>query len=684
MLKKLLAFFLVLTLAVTLAPSGAAGWPAAGQTEPFARLEAEREARLAAMAAPFSPAPERSSAAAPAADSSTMGYIVRFRPGMPEAGIERLLGPYDYKMIGPSSLKIFSFHSGQSLAQLESAFAGSVEYIVPDGKSKIQAAPSDTYFGKQWALRTTNVTGAWNISKGSADVLVAVIDSGIKRSHEDFAGRDVKQGWDYLENKAVARDSCGHGTNVTGLIAAATDNARGIAGVCWNVAVLPMLVVDEDGYADTSDICAAVIDAADLDADVINISIGSGDFSQAESDAAAYAIAKGCVVVASAGNDGNDGYNYPASYPGVISAAAVDDASQVADFSNCNDAVDVAAPGVEVLTTADRSIDHQDYIYADGTSFSAPIVAGVAALAKACNPNVNAYMFLDLIKNTSLDRGEQGYDNYYGYGLIDAGKLLERLLTFKTSNGYTYAVSGSSAKILGYAGTDAALNVMGRLGGYPVVSIGEYAFAGNDKMQSLTLPNSLTVIGQRAFYMCRELKTATLGSGLSGLNENVFDACGKLASVAVDAGNPSLSSANGMLYNRDKTRLILCPEGRTGTVAIPAGVTLIGDYAFEDCGLLADVLFPQSLKEIGEGAFLGCGELMAFDIPDSVVKIGWDAFEGTGWYNGRSSPSLVYAGKVAYAYKGVMPYGTRVVLRAGTRGVAAAAFYGCSSLESIT
>lgn len=684
MLKKLLAMLLTIAFVAALVPADTANAYPADASNPFAGLDTGREARLAAMTAPASSEAARSESIAPARDASLPGYIIKFRPGVPFSDIRRLLVPYGCEILAPSARRIFAFRSALPLAALEDRFSGTYEYLERDSRSKIQAGPGDTYFGEQWALRTTNVLGAWNTSKGSDEVLVAVLDSGIKRNHEDFIGCDIEEGWDYLKETTVQRDSCGHGTNVTGLIAAATDNGKGIAGICWNVAVLPMLIVDEDGYADTSDICRALYDAADAGADVINMSIGSEDETQAESEAVAYAVAKGCIVVASAGNDGDGRYNYPASYPGVISAAAVDDASETADFSNYNDAVDVAAPGVEVLTTADTRYDSANYVYADGTSFSSPIVAGIAALAKSCNANVNAYLFLDLIKNTSSDRGAPGFDGHYGYGLINAGKLLERLLTYKISGDYTYTVSGSAARIIGYAGEETALSVPAKLGGYAVTAIGEYAFAGNGKVQTLTMPASLASVGQRAFYQCGDLKTAALGSGLNDFNENVFDGCAKLTSVSVDSVNASFSSSGGMLFNRSKTRLILCPEGRTGIVTIPSSVAVIGDYAFENCDELADVVFPPALKEIGTGAFLQCGELMEFDgLPPSVVKIGYDAFEGTGWFSYLDN-GLVYAGKVAYAYKGNMPNDTRVVLRAGTTGIAAAAFYGCGGLTGVT
>ena len=178
------------------------------------------------------------------------------------------------------------------------------------------------------------------MSKGSASVYVAVIDSGVNREHPDLISTDIRRGWDYILRDYSYFDSTGHGTNVTGIIGAGTNNNRWIAGVNWDVAILPLRVVGASGTAYKSNVIKAVFDPADLGANIINISLGSEEYSQAEEEAISYAVSKNCIIVASAGNDGNGKYSYPASYDGVVSVASIDRDLKASDFSQYNDRVD--------------------------------------------------------------------------------------------------------------------------------------------------------------------------------------------------------------------------------------------------------------------------------------------------------------------------------------------------------
>ncbi|WP_341546168.1 S8 family serine peptidase [Desulfitobacterium sp. THU1] len=265
---------------------------------------------------------------------------------------------------------------------------------------------------------------AWDISRGSDSVYVAVIDSGIYRNHPDFAGANIRSGWDFIFDDYCDWDSTGHGTNVTGVIGAQTNNAKGVAGVNWNVAILPMRVIWSDGTGSTSDVIQAIYLAANLGCDVINLSLGGNEFSSAENSAIAYAIAKGSIVVASAGNSGTSDYSYPASYNGVLSVGSIDSNLSRSSFSQYNDKVDLTAPGSGILTTADWIYDGDDYVYVDAISFSAPYVSGVAALASAIKPSITAAEFSEALKEASTDLGAPGFDFHYGYGLLNAEKTL--------------------------------------------------------------------------------------------------------------------------------------------------------------------------------------------------------------------------------------------------------------------
>ena len=187
---------------------------------------------------------------------------------------------------------------------------------------------NDSYFDSQWALAAINASDAWSYSTGNPatngeTIYVAVIDSGIDRYHPDLDEADIRAGWDYLLDGDVTWDSTGHGTSVSGIIAAETNNGIGIAGMCWNIAIIPLLIADTYGEGSLSDMAEAIYDAANSGVKVVNISMGSSIDSQVLEDAVQYASEQGCIIVASAGNDGNSTLSYPASYEEVISVGSL-------------------------------------------------------------------------------------------------------------------------------------------------------------------------------------------------------------------------------------------------------------------------------------------------------------------------------------------------------------------------
>lgn len=367
-------------------------------------------------------------------ESSVDSYIVKFKDEISMADIFEIVKLYDFDIIGKSENHLFILEI-EDLQVFQIQSANLIEFIEKDEINYISTLPSDPLYSKQWALPATKIPEAWNISKGSDSVYVAVIDSGINRQHPDLINADIRNGWDYIFDDFCDWDSTGHGTNVTGIIGAETNNNIGIAGVNWNLAIIPLRVISTDRKGYVSDTIKAIYDAADLGSHVINLSLGNTQYSYAESLAVSYATSKGSIVVASAGNDGNNQYIYPASYEGVISVGAINSDYELSSFSQYNDMVDVVAPGEQILTTADRNYEKfaSDYTYVSGTSLSAPYVSGIAALASAIDPGITSDEFMDLIKVSSQDLGEKGLDSYYGYGLVNASKILHILSTVRTA-----------------------------------------------------------------------------------------------------------------------------------------------------------------------------------------------------------------------------------------------------------
>ena len=280
--------------------------------------------------------------------------------------------------------------------------------LLPAGGAQAAHAPNDPYYSKQWGLKRIDAAAAWHRSEGK-DVIVAVLDTGVS-PHEDLPTRMT--GWDAINNRSGANDVDIHGTHVAGIIAAARNNGRGIAGVAPKAKVLPVRVC-EPNHCPAA--WAGLIWAADHGAQVINMSLGPEMMAGAVLGAAdpfeVYAAARGAVVVASAGNEGEPVCGHPGLT--TICVGALDKVGGLAGFSNYGAAIDVVAPGVDIVSTIPWG-----YGSLSGTSMAAPFVSGVAALLIEMGAtNVQA---ASIIMATAEDRGLPGYDHTYGWGVVDA------------------------------------------------------------------------------------------------------------------------------------------------------------------------------------------------------------------------------------------------------------------------
>ena len=276
--------------------------------------------------------------------------------------------------------------------------------------------PNDPHWSDQSGLRITQFAEAWTRSRGSPDVVVAVLDTGVSPLHPDLAGA-VGAGYDALNQDADAADDHGHGTAVAGVIAARTNNAIGIAGVCSLCHILPVKVLGTNGSGPTSTVAAGIVWAADHGADVINLSLGSPDSTETLRTAVRYANDRGALVVAAAGNAGVNAPFYPAAEPDVLAVAATDDDDRPYHWSNHGSWVALAAPGCLATTALDGG-----YAWECGTSFAAPLVAGLAGLAKALQPNLPAGAIAAAVRGAAVPIGP-----VVAHGRIDALRTLSQL-----------------------------------------------------------------------------------------------------------------------------------------------------------------------------------------------------------------------------------------------------------------
>ncbi len=278
----------------------------------------------------------------------------------------------------------------------------------------------DPYRGSQWALNHTSFERSWALTNGRGAV-VAVVDTGVQADHEDLTGT-VMPGWDAITDQpGGTSDPHGHGTHVAGIIAAAARNGKGIAGSAPGVRILPVRVLGADGSGSRSDILEGIIWAADQGADVINLSLGGTGGADGYARAIQYALDKGAVVVAAAGNNALDGNEpqYPAADPGAIAVAATTPSDDRAPFSNHGGYIDLAAPGTSIQSTVPTG-----YAAWSGTSMAAPHVAAAAALLAARDPGLSPARSRDLLERSARDLGESGRDDEFGAGLVDPDTAL--------------------------------------------------------------------------------------------------------------------------------------------------------------------------------------------------------------------------------------------------------------------
>jgi subtilisin family serine protease len=228
-------------------------------------------------------------------------------------------------------------------------------------------------------------TGAPNsLSAAGTGTIVAVLDTGVSPVHPELAGR-VLPGIDLVDHDADADDENGHGTAVAAMIAADGADGVGVAGACWRCSILPVRVLSSGGAAPWDRVAQGLVWAVDQGARVVNISVSGSGESPELRDAVAYAVARDVLVVASAGNSGDARPQYPAAYAGVVGVAATDAAGELYDWSTRGAWVDLAAPGCAPLPMIFGT-----YAWACGTSFAAPLAAGIAALARGADPAARA------------------------------------------------------------------------------------------------------------------------------------------------------------------------------------------------------------------------------------------------------------------------------------------------------
>jgi serine protease len=390
--------------------------------------------------------------------------VVAFREGVPSADMERALRVAG----GRSSRRGFSggrvlltldagFDAAEALGRLgampEVAYAArNVRYHASQGSAGT-FTPNDRFFEAQWNLEQIGAERMWGIQKGRADVVVAVLDTGVAyedfgpyRKAPDWGGTRFVPGFDFVNADSHPNDDEFHGTHIASTIAEATDNQEGVAGIAFGCAIMPVKVLDANGDGDTFTVADGIDFAVASGAKILNLSLGGPEDDPVVRQAVERAVAAGVTVVAAAGNSGREGVEFPAALPGVIAVGAVDLRKAQAVYSNYGAALDVVAPGGDgdrdddgnglpdaiyqqmpdrEATRAGR-FDVFGYFGLDGTSSATAHVSALAALLYSQGVTDPAAIQA-AIERSAEDLGPAGRDDRFGHGLIRPSVALSGL-----------------------------------------------------------------------------------------------------------------------------------------------------------------------------------------------------------------------------------------------------------------
>lgn len=516
---------------------------------------------------------------------------------------------------------------------------------------------SDSYYDRQTYLDYINMSSAWNSYKGNG-ITVAVIDTGIDTDHPEFTGRISEYSYNATEDKIVKdylledgsydwsliEDEQGHGTAVAGVIGASMNNAEGITGIAPQVNIIVIKAeCDENGvFASTADLVFGLYYAIERDVQIVNMSFGTygqNPFALATK----LAVDSDIICVAAAGNDATATLAYPAADKYVFGVGALGENSwELAPYSNYGENTNFVAPGTVYTTLKDG-----EYGIMNGTSFAAPVTAGVLALYMQNNKYKTFWDIEELLYASCADLGTEGPDWLYGYGALDVSALL-----LEEKGTVTFDML-----------TDDVDDI-------------EQLFVRNHTLQNIPEPERLYAVFDGWYYdiECTD-----------EFNEYEDKFTADLTLYA-KWGNEEDGVPFTYIELDDGTIEITGYKGRRRYITIPdiideKKVTSIGDYAFANETRLREVGMPKYLVNIGKGAFQGCTNLLEMEIPSTVKTIGSHAFYADARLSivifGNDS-SLDKIGDFSFAYCSSL---TRFEIPEKTSQLNGSAFYGASEIR---
>ena len=291
--------------------------------------------------------------------------------------------------------------------------------------SGMRGLTKDTFSALQWDMKMIGMEEGWRYGLTGKGVTVGIVDSGLSNATMDIDRGRILEGVNLspvnLNIGSPVMDTVGHGTFIAGIIGATKDNGVGIAGMAPGVTFAPIKCFSSLFSTPDAEINGIYAAVDDYRCKVINLSSGTTDHNKKLQAAVDYAVSQGIIVISTVGNEGDETLNYPGAYANVIAVGSVNKNMQVSDFSNKNNSVFVVAPGEDVYSLGTMPFTVSK---SSGTSFSAPFVSGLAAMLCEKYPQMNQSDFMEILKMSSEDLGDPGWDTSSGYGLIQVPKAI--------------------------------------------------------------------------------------------------------------------------------------------------------------------------------------------------------------------------------------------------------------------
>ncbi len=519
--------------------------------------------------------------------------LVQMKAGLSDEDADQIFGRHNgksKKKINQIRLHVVDVPVGSEQAIAQSLSEDpNVDFAEVDG----MVAPddiivNDTNVGSEWHIPKISAPAAWSTATGEG-ITIAILDSGVDGNHPDLVAHMVP-GYNFYDNNTNTDDVFGHGTLVAGSAAGVGNNSLGVAGVAWNAKIMPIRVSDTAGYAYWSTLSSGLTYAVDHGAKVANMSF-QAHLGASVISAAQYMMSKGGVAVNSAGNTGAIDTTPASDY--LVSVSATDSNDARTGWSSFGPYVDVSAPGAGIYTTQ-GAVRGGGYAYCNGTSFSAPITAGVVALMMQANPKLPPQQIVQLLKSTATDLGDAGWDQYYGTGRVNAAAAVQAAASVVVvdSTAPTVSFSGLSSGSVVKGQQIIDVNAADNIGVAKVDLYANGALVGTDTTSPYSFSLNTTAYADGNLTLMVKASDSSGNSSSSSLTVSVRNTVDSIAPVI-----NSVSPTSGSVLGRNSATVSASASDNIGVVSM----IVIIDGAQKASSSSGSISYGWNVRKVSSG-----------------------------------------------------------------------------------